>query len=327
MWCVDERGASVERVVIRPMTVDDLPGMVRSAEAAFRLLPEQVEEPAGSSPSASELGDGDAIVRHLLRIDAAGAWAAVIDGDVVGVAMAGLREGLWYLAQLHLDPVYHGRGLGSRLLQIALDYGVLARGMLLHSSLDPRAMRCYQRAGFALEPALHATGRLRRSSVPPVVGVRAGDVDDLDLVAHIDRVQRGGAHGPDLELLLSLGAQLYVVDNGVRRGYALVHREPKIIAAMDTTTAQALLWTALADAGTDTVGVRVLRADHQWAIDIAVRGGLDLKPIGPLCRRGDTRLLAPICRTLPCSSEPGPSQSPRHGGINGRFALVRNGCR
>jgi hypothetical protein len=79
-------------------------------------------------------------------------------------------------------------------------------------------MRCHQRAGFALEPALHATGRLRRSSVPPVVGVRAGDVDDLDLVAHIDRVQRGGAHGPDLELLLSLGAQLYVVNNDVRRG-------------------------------------------------------------------------------------------------------------
>jgi GNAT superfamily N-acetyltransferase len=174
----------------------------------FRLLPEQVQEPAGSSTSASKLGDGDAIVRHLLGIDAAEAWAAVIDGDVVGVAMAGVRDGLWYLAQLHLDPVYHGRGLGSRLLQIALDYGVQARGMLLHSSLYPRAMRCYQRAGFALEPALHATGRLCRSSVPPVVGVRAGDVDYLDLVAHVDRVQRGGAHGPDLELLLSPSASV-----------------------------------------------------------------------------------------------------------------------
>ncbi|GAA4245232.1 hypothetical protein GCM10022255_011730 [Dactylosporangium darangshiense] len=34
-------------------------------------------------------------------------------------------------------------------------YGPDARGRLLHSSLDPQAMRCYQRAGFA-ESGEHA---------------------------------------------------------------------------------------------------------------------------------------------------------------------------
>jgi len=70
---------------------------------------------------------------------------------VVGVALAGLREGLWYLAQFHLEPAYQGQGIGRRLLAAATAYGP-ARGLLPYSSLDPNAMACYQRAGFALEP-------------------------------------------------------------------------------------------------------------------------------------------------------------------------------
>ena len=73
------------------------------------------------------------------------------------------RERISFLAQLHVMPDHQGRGIGRRLLAAAMDHAGRADGMMLHSSLDPQAMRCYSRAGFTLEPALQATGRTRRS--------------------------------------------------------------------------------------------------------------------------------------------------------------------
>jgi len=276
------------------MCADDLPGLTTSSTAAFGDLRQRLGLPGlAPLPSRRRKEVGDAIVNQLLDLDAAGAWTALIDEVVVGVAMAGLREGLWFLAQLHLDPAHQGRGIGRRLLEAAIAYGGQAKGMLLHSSLDPQAMRCYQRAGFALEPALQATGQLRRRAVPAVSGVQPGGPEDLDLIADLDRAQRGGAHGPDLELLLGLSAEMFIMDSGPHRGYALVQDEPRIVAATDAATAQALLWTALAESPDGEVGVQVLRADQQWAIDVSVRAGLQLRPTGPLCRRGDTGTLAP----------------------------------
>jgi hypothetical protein len=126
-----------------------------------------------------------------------------------------------------------------------------------------------------------------------VVRVRLGMADDLDLVADVDRDQRGAAHGPDLDVLLRAGAQLLILDDGRQRGYALIEDGgPRIVAASDTSAAVALLWAALAESS-DAVSVQVLRADQQWAIDVVHRAGLDLEPTGPLCRRGDTGRLMP----------------------------------
>jgi Acetyltransferase (GNAT) family len=233
------------------------------------------------------------LVRQLLQIDAGGAWVAMLNGQVCGAAMAGLREGLWYLAHLHVRPGLQGHGVGRRLLEAALSYGVDARGRLLHSSLDPQAMRCYHRAGFALEPALQATGVVRRPALPTGGRVRHGGIGDLDLVAEVDRTQRGAAHGPDFEVLLRSGAQLLILDDRQQRGYALIEAgEPKTVAAADAPAAVALLWAALAESN-DAVSVQVLRADQQWAVDVVHRAGLGLEPIGPLCRQGDTGQLMP----------------------------------
>lgn len=280
-------------ISIRRMNVGDLSATVASSRAAFLDMNRRLGTMAPTDQAPRRRETGDAIVRQLLEIDEGGAWAAVAGGEVAGVAMAGLREGLWYLAQLHLDPAYQGRGIGRRLLDAALGYGQAAEGLLLHSSLDPRAMRCYQRAGFALEPTLHASGRVRRDTVPSISQIRRGGSEDLELVADVDRARRGAAHGPDMDLLLKLGADLFVADRGPRRGYAVVYDGPKIVAADDVSTAQALLWTALAESSDTQVDVHVLRADQQWAIDVAVHAGLDLNPSGPLCRRGRTGPLAP----------------------------------
>lgn len=283
----------VMRAVIRPMTFEDLPGVGASATAAFQDLDIRLNRPVVTDLDPQREEIGRAILRQILTLDAGGAFVVAVDGAILGVAMAGLREGLWYLAQLHLAPAVQGRGLGRRLLEAALSYGADSRGMLLHSSLDPQAMRCYQRAGFTLEPALLATGSLRRSEVPATPRVRTGDTTDLDLVADIDRQLRGGPHGPDLELLLRMGAQLLVVAEGPHHGYALLRREPLIVAGTDTSTARELLWAALAQSPDGEICVRILRGDQQWAIDVAVRAGLQLAATGPLCRRRDTGPLAP----------------------------------
>lgn len=284
----------VEHVVIRPMTQADRPGMRDSTRASIQDLRVRLgaqPEPDGQHTQASN--SGTALIDQLLQIDAGGVWVAVLDGQVCGAAMAGLREGLWYLAHLHVRPGLQGRGVGRRLLEAALRYGPQARGRLLHSSLDPRAMRCYQRAGFALEPALQATGVVRRTALPAAGRVRQGRISDLDLVADVDRTQRGAAHGPDFEVLLRAGAKLLILEEGRERGYALIETgEPKIVAATDTPAAVALLWAALAESN-DPVSVQVLRADQQWAIDVVHQAGLGLEPTGPLCRQGDTGPLMP----------------------------------
>lgn len=284
-------------VVIRPLTESDRPGMRDSArasiddlEARLRAQPATRQPEPGPRPSPS----GAALIAQLLRLDAGGAWVAVHDREVCGAAMAGLREGLWYLAHLHVRPGMQGRGVGRRLLDAALRYAPQARGRILHSSMDPQAMRCYHLAGFQLEPALQATGVVRRSALPPAGRVREGGAADLDFVAGVDRTRRGAAHGPDFEVLLRGGARLLILQDGPERGYALLDGgRPRTVAA--TGTAVALLWAALAESD-GPVALEVLRGDQQWAIGVALRAGLRLQPDGPLCRLGD---VGPLTTYLP----------------------------
>jgi hypothetical protein len=112
-------------------------------------------------------------------------------------------------------------------------------------------------------------------------------------VAGLDRQLRRGPHGPDLTLLLDMGARLLVVNQGPRRGYAVLRREPLIVAATDPATAQSLLWAALAESPDGNVTVHNLRADQQWAIQVAIRAGLRLAATGPICRQGDTGSMRP----------------------------------
>lgn len=293
---MDGEPAMDAELTIRPMTETDRPGMRESTRAAFDDLLQRLGtsvEP-DDRPTAPHSRSGAAVVGQLLELDAAGAWVATVDGQVCGAAMAGLREGLWYLAHLHVRPGQQGRGVGRRLLEAALRYGPSARGRLLHSSLDPQAMRCYQRAGFVLEPAMQAIGVVRRAALPVPGRARTGDADDLDVAAEVDRRVRGAAHGPDLDVLLRGGARLLVLDDRQERGYVLIDAgTPKMLAATSTAAAVALLWAALAESGDHTVTVEILRADQQWAIDVTQRAGLSLAPMGPLCRQGETGTLAP----------------------------------
>jgi GNAT superfamily N-acetyltransferase len=239
-------------------------------------------------------------LRHALRTDPGGCWVAEGPDGVVGVALAIVREGLWGLSLLAVRGALQGRGVGRRLLDAALGYGEGARGAIILSSEDPRAMRRYARAGFALRPCVTAAGvvhhdRLRDAG--GALGARAvaepaTRAEALALAAPASRFVRGAAHGEDLGMLLDHGSRMLALGE---RGF-VVHRDgsPRMLAARDEEAAAALLAAALRAAPRGaTVEVAPIAAGHDWAIDVALRANLALSPSGPVFTRGEVGPLAP----------------------------------
>ena len=237
---------------------------------------------------------GQSRVAHLLETDPGGAWVAEsAEGRVVGVALALLREGLWGLSLLAVEPALQGNGIGRRLLDAALSYADGARGAIILSSTDPKAMRRYARAGFALRPAVAAAGIVERAALPPRhPAIRAATGDDLDLTEPVSRAVRGATHASDIPTALAGGAELLVLGD---RGF-VVHCEgtPRLLAALDEEAAQALLGAALAASSPGaTVQVDFISARQDWAVAVALEAGLALSPDGPIFVRGDVGPLRP----------------------------------
>ncbi len=118
---------------------------------------------------------------------------------------------------------------------------------MVASSQHPAAMRSYARAGFDLHPTLTASGPVRRETIPAGLAVRDGEAQDLDLASEVDRTIRGGAHGPDLEYMLTTtSCRLLVAEGPSGRGYAAERNgSPAILAAAEPEVARDLLWACL----------------------------------------------------------------------------------
>jgi len=211
--------------------------------------------------------------RRLLGTDPGGAWVAEREGAVAGAAFALVREGLWGLSLLVVDPPAQSAGAGRELLRLAWEHGNGARGHVILSSTDPRAMRAYARLGLDAHPCLAARGAPRVAAPPEV---RAGGPADLPLTEAVDRAVRGAAHGGDITTMLDTGAELLVVPE---RAYAVVSGgRVRMCAAHDEESAGTILRGALAriaDAG-EEAEVEWLSARQQWAIRVCVEAGLRL---------------------------------------------------
>lgn len=274
---------------VRPLRPDDVPA---ADLVAYETLPGAMPV-IGESSERRELR-GRSRIAHLLETDPAGAWAAEDgDGRVAGVALGLLRDGVWGLSLLAVRPDLQSRGVGRELLDAALGYARGARGGLILSSTDPRAMRRYALAGFALRPQVAAAGIVDRDALPVDTGaVREGGEDDLALVERVSRKVRGATHALDVPQLLATGSRLLAVDG---RGFA-VHTggNVRLLAALDEDAARALLWAALAaSAPGTTVQVDFIAAGHDWAIEVALDARLALSPDGPLFVRGELGPLRP----------------------------------
>lgn len=208
------------------------------------------------------------------------------DQHVVGLAQALVRDDVWVLSLLGVVPTHQDRQTGKALLDAALAYGRdTPRGMIM-CSRDPRAARRYSLAGFDLHPAVMAFGRVdRRNLRRPSSTIREGSKADYDLVASVDRVVRGGAHGPDVAHSLDAGCRLLVSSQG---GYAIARgARPVVLAARDEATATDLLLAVLGEASPDEpTEVLWMTSAQQWAIRASLQAGLGLHALGPVMLRG-----------------------------------------
>jgi GNAT superfamily N-acetyltransferase len=273
---------------LRPMRETDVEAVNDLSVTAFEDLDRRSGRPAPPRP------DPDTAyvrLRRLLATDPAGCWVAGgEDGQLAGVALALVRDGLWGLSLLVVRPGMQSDGLGSALLRRALAYGDGARGGIILASPDPRALRAYARAGFTLHPTASAHGVPR--DVEPAPEVRPFTDADHPMAAALDRAVRGAPHGGDLDALAAAGCERLTFPG---RGYA-VHRGGalKLLAAADEKAAAALLRTVLArtPAGAEAE-IEWLTAAQQWATDVAVAAQLELRIGGGLFVRGETGSFRP----------------------------------
>jgi GNAT superfamily N-acetyltransferase len=251
------------------------------ADAVYALSIETFEDLAQRRNEPPEPAPGVDAVRvrftHLVRTDPAGALVAEQDGRLVGAAIAILREGVWGLSLLTVHPERQSAGLGRELLRRAHEYADGARGRIILSSPDPRALRAYARLGLTGHPAFWAKG-VPRDVVPPP-GARTGTLADRPFVDAVDRHVRGAAHGSDIDTALELGSTLVIVEG---RGYAIAREEGpvRILAAYDEAGAQDVLRAVLARADGREMVVEWLTARQAWAVPVCLDAGLEL--------RGDT---------------------------------------
>jgi predicted N-acetyltransferase YhbS/acyl-coenzyme A thioesterase PaaI-like protein len=253
-------------VTYRPLREEDFAAVLAVNERAFDdLVGRELPRPALEAAYGR--------YRRLLETDPGGAWVAERDGALVGAALGIVREGLWGLSLLIVDPPAQSAGAGRELLRLAWEHGNGARGRVILSSTDPRALRAYSRLGLDAHPCLAARGR-PRAVLPPEV--RPGSAADLPLTEAVDRAVRGAAHGGDITAMLDTGASLLVLPE---RGYAVLSGgRVRMCAAYDEESARTVLLGALARiaAAGEEAEVEWLSGRQQWAIRVCVETGLSL---------------------------------------------------
>jgi GNAT superfamily N-acetyltransferase len=270
------------------------------------MQPGDLEPAVGVTAAAfsRDLGDEAGARRWRERIaypwqtDPDGAFVAELDGQLVGVAQAIVRERLWCLSMLAVEPGIQSGGAGRALMERAVTYGRATDPGLIVSSNDPRALRLYAVGGFALHPTLEASGIVDRRRVPALGGsVREDDGEDLEPFAGFTREVRGAPYTSELRFAFGQGGRLLRIAD---RGFAVVNAEGLLwsLVARDEEAAGALLWNALALAE-GPARVRWITAANQWAVDIVARAGLRLTAYGALCVRGTPGRLAPFLPSAP----------------------------
>jgi GNAT superfamily N-acetyltransferase len=186
----------------RPMTVTDIDATGYVRKAAMEALDrEQGRELWPWEPRRLPHFE------HLLRTDPDGSWVVTIGGMVVGYSMGFTRGDVWFLAQLFVQPEVHGKGVGQKALELAMESGRRhgARYFSVVSSTSPVAQSLYMRAGmfalgigYRLRGSVEALLSLPEPEGNPKLVVDCGEWDDR--IAALDRQVWGGARTDDHRL-------------------------------------------------------------------------------------------------------------------------------
>jgi GNAT superfamily N-acetyltransferase len=267
------------------------------------MRPEDV--PAAHALAAAVLGAGrppeteamrrraERRIAHLQQTDPGGAWVAEAGGEVVGLALALVREGIWALSLFGVAEAFQSRGIGRELLEASFGHGADARGHLILSTESPAAMRRYARLGLDLRPCVAAAGIVDRARLPATDGVVDAGAAGIPVADAIGRAVRGAGHGRDLPVALEdASSRLLLFED---RAFAWVRDERiMLLAALDDAAATRVLNGALAATPPGaTVSVDFLTAGQDWAVRACLDAGLVLSPDGPLFTAGDVGPLRP----------------------------------
>ena len=126
------------------------------------------------------------MARHLLSSDPDRCFVAESDGQVVGFSAAFVRDGVWFLAALFIDPDHQGGGIGRRLFELAVGDGP-SRRITITDAIQPVSNAMYARYGLVpTTPMLLFEGE-PSIDVPPVLepsGPRPGELTILDRASY-----------------------------------------------------------------------------------------------------------------------------------------------
>jgi len=205
---------------------------------------------------------------------------AELDGKMVGIAAATVRDGIWFLAMFWLLPEYKRRGIGGPLLERVQRLGE-AQGATVRcvwSSIDFTAIASYLKLGMMPAGPIFTFSGPARVTLPAHHEARLNELDPEQACA-IDRVVRGVAREQDHAFFRARGMLGYQLELAGRvAGYFYVVKGVIGPAAWsDPADGELLLSYALEQASTQASEVKLIALGlNQTAIRRALAAGLNL---------------------------------------------------
>ena len=266
-------------VTYRPGRDADLTACIRT----WRLAIEDYQGRLGQPPLPDDIGPLRRLLVHTLASDPDRFWVAIDGGEVIGFSSATVREGLWFLAMLFVEPGLQAQGVGAALMDRAqagrdvdpggravpgpdepFASGIHTWGMSTDAA-QPISNALYARRGMLPRiPAWRLLGEVRRWSAVPLlpgsletVPFEALALDGADgrrrlgeIVDGLDRELVGSAHPVDHEYLRRDGRTgILVRERGTGRalGYAYGSGGGRLgpVAALDPELHPALIGVAI----------------------------------------------------------------------------------
>lgn len=205
---------------------------------------------------------------------------AELDGKIVGIAAATVRDAIWFLAMFWVLPPHKQQGMGRPLLErvarLGDEQGATVR--CVWSSIDFAAIASYLKLGMMPGgPIFTFAGRARSGSSEPS-SARLIELDPRRASA-IDRAIRGTAREQDHAFFRARGMQGFQLQLGQRTAGYFYLKDGVIgpAAWLDFADGRTLLAQALAQASASDKDVKLIALGvNQTAIQAATAAGLRL---------------------------------------------------
>jgi GNAT superfamily N-acetyltransferase len=224
-----------------------------------------------------------------LKDDPDGLWVAEDGGDILGFAWSWVCGDVWFLAQLFVDPVQQGRGIGNELLKLTLQHARksgAAHKALITFTFNRVSQGLYIRHGLFPKMPIYFFGAARERVMVglPDAPLRSVAIEETaahmkslaEIDAHAVGIAREKHHRYLLNDPATRGVMLYAGGNCV--GYAYVGSDGHI-GPLAVTRAEILgdaFTTALkmaADGGSKQISA-FLPGTCDTALSLAVKQGM-----------------------------------------------------